>query len=182
MLSNFDTEKRKISNVFTILSKVTNLFLIELIFKWSIMVFLAYMILCCWIFEISLSIVDREGDPLKEEELLTLRRLYVLSCQAVSNISRKSLKFLTNLDIPISLRCSFPLFMCLLTLILSCKFRSIPLFTHNSFNRELTFLTLMLHASPFGTIVEITILFLFVLRTLKLWHFWADFVWFLIYR
>ena len=80
------------------------------------MVFLAYMILCCRIFEKSLSIVDREGDPLKDEDLLTLRRLYVLSCQAVSNIFRKSLKFLTNLDIPVSMKCSFPLLKCHLAL------------------------------------------------------------------
>ena len=127
------------------------------------MVFLAYMILCCRIFEKSLSIVDREGDPLKDEDLLTLRRLYVLSCQAVSNIFRKSLKFLTNLDIPVSLRCSLPLFKCLLTVMLTCKIRSIPLFSQNSFNRELTFSTLVLHASPLGTMVEITILFFFAL-------------------
>ena len=40
---------------------------------------------------------------------------------------RKSLKYLTNLDIPVSFRCSFPLFKCLLTLMLSCKIRSIKL-------------------------------------------------------
>ena len=130
------------------------------------MVFLAYMILCCRIFERSLSIVDREGDPLKEEELLTLKRLCVLSCQVVSNTFRKSLKFLTNLDIPASLRGSFPLFKCLLKLMLSCVIRSIPFFSQNSFNRELSFSTLVLHASTLGTMVEITILFLFVLRTL----------------
>ena len=147
-------------------AQVSNLYLIELIFKWPIMVFLAYMTLCCWIFERLLSIVDSKGEPLKEEELLTLRRLCVLSCQAVLNIFRKSLKFLANLDIPVSSRCSFPLFKCLLTLMLSCKIRSIPLFSQNSFNRELTFSTLVLHASPLGAMVEITILFLFVLRTL----------------
>ena len=92
--------------------------------------------------------------------------LCVLSCQVVSNKFRKSLKFLTNLDIPVSLRCSFPFFKCLLTLMLSCKIKSIPLFSQNSFNRELTFSTLVLHASPLGTMVEITILFLFVFRTL----------------
>ena len=124
------------------------------------------MILHCRIFERLLSIVDREGDPLKEEELLTLRRQCALSCQAISNIFRKSLKVLTNLDIPVSLRCSFPLFKCLLTLMLSFKIRSITLFSQNSFNRKLTFLTLVLHASPFGTMVETTIMFLFVLRTL----------------
>ena len=112
VLSNFDCEIRKISNAFTLLSKVSSLCLIELIFKWPIKVFLAHMIVCCWISERLLSIVDREGNPLKEEELLTLRRLCVLSCQAVSNISRKSLKFLTNLDIPASLRCCFPLLNC----------------------------------------------------------------------
>ena len=115
------------------------------------MVFLAYMILCCRIFERSLSIVDREGDSFKEEELLTLKRLCVLSCQVVSNIFRKSLKFPKNLDIPVSLRCSFPL------LILSCEIRSIPLFSLNSF---------VLHAFPLGTMVEINILFLFNLRSL----------------
>ena len=159
MLSNFDSEKRKISNAFTRLSKVSNLFFTELIFKWPIMVFFAYMILCCWIFERSLSIVDRQEYPLKEEELLTLRRLCVLSRQTVLNIFRKSLKFLTNLDISVSLRCSFPLFKCLLALTLSCKIRSKPMFSQNSFNRELTFSTLLLHASPLGTMVEITILF-----------------------
>ena len=40
------------------------------------------------------------------------------------------------------------------------------MFSQNSFNRELTFSTLVLHASPLGAMVEITILFLFVLRTL----------------
>ena len=124
------------------------------------------MILHCRIFERLLSIVDREGDRLKEEELLTLRRQCVLSCQAISNIFRKSLKVLTNLDIPVSLRCNFPLFKCLLTLMLSFKIRLTPLFSQNSFNRELTFSTLVLHASPLGAMVEITILFLFVLRTL----------------
>ena len=86
--------------------------------------------------------------------------------QVVSDIFRKSLIFLTNLDIPVSLRCSFRFFKCLLILMLSCEIRSIPLFSQNSFNRKLTFSTLVLHASPLGTIVEITILFLFVLRTL----------------
>ena len=51
-------------------------------------------------------------------------------------------------------------------MMLTCKIRSIPLFSQNSFNRELTFSTLVLHASPFRAMVEITILFLFVLRTL----------------
>ena len=136
---------------------VSNLFLIESIFKWPIMVFLAYMILFCWIFERSLSIVDREGDPLKE--LLTSKRLCVPSCHVVSNTFRKSLKFLTNLDIPVSLTCSFRLFECLLTLMLSYKIRSIPLFSQNSLNRELSFSNLVWHASPLGTMVEITISF-----------------------
>ena len=40
MLSNCDSEIRKISNAFKISSSVSNLFLIELMFKWQIMVFL----------------------------------------------------------------------------------------------------------------------------------------------
>ena len=101
------------------------------------MVFLACMILCCWIFERLLAIVEKEGDPLKEEELLKLKRLCVLSSQVVSNIFRKSLKFLTNLDIPVSLSCSFPLFKCLLTLMVSCEIWSILLFSQNSFKGTL---------------------------------------------
>ena len=138
------------------------------------MVFLAYMILRCWIFERSLSIVDREGDPLKEEELLTWRRQCVLSCQAVSNVFRKSLKVLTNLAIPVSLRCCFPFFKCLLTLMLSFKIRSIPLFSQNSFNRELTFSILVLHAPPLGTMIEITIWFLFILRNDEVGSVWDN--------
>ena len=105
-------------------------------------------------FERSLSIVDRVGDPLKEEELLTLKGLCVLSCQVVSNIFRKSLRLLANLDIPVSLKCSFPLFKFPLTLMLSCETRSIILFSQNSFHRKLTFSTLVLQASPIGTMVE----------------------------
>ena len=108
MLSNFGSEIRKISNAFTISSSVLNLFLIEL-FKWQIMLFLACSILCCLILKKSLSVFDRERDPLKEEELLTSNRLCLLSCQAVSNTFKKSLKFLTKLDILLSSSCKFPL-------------------------------------------------------------------------
>ena len=69
MVSNFDSEIEKISHTFTISSWVSNFSLIELMFKWQIMVFLA--ILCCLILKKSLSVFDREMDPLKEEELGT---------------------------------------------------------------------------------------------------------------
>ena len=70
------------------------------------MVFLACSILCCLILKKSLSVFDRERDPLKEEELLN-QTGYAYSQK--STIFRKSLKFLTKLDIPRSsvvFRCS----------------------------------------------------------------------------
>ena len=130
---------RKISNAFTISSSVSNLFLIELMFKWQIMEFLARATLWCLILKKSLSIFNRERDPLKEEELRTSNRLCLPSCQTVSNTFKKSLKFLKKLDIPLSFKCSFPLFRYFLTLILSCEIVSIPLFLQNSLRRLFSF-------------------------------------------
>ena len=73
------------------------------------MVFLACSILCCLILKKSLSVFDRERDPLKEEELLN-QTGYAYSQK--SSTLKKSLKFLTKVDIPLSFRCSFPLFKC----------------------------------------------------------------------
>ena len=103
------------------------------------MVFLACSILCCLILMKSLSVFDSERDPLKEEELLTSNRLCLFSCQAVSNTFKKSLKFLTKLVIPLSFKCSFPLFKCFFTLILSCEIVSVLLFSQNSLSRVFTF-------------------------------------------
>ena len=89
-------------------------------------------------FQEILSVFDSERDPLKEE-LLTSNRLCLFSCQAVSNTFKKSLKFPTKLDIPLSFKCSFPLFKCFFTLILSCEILSIPLFSQNSLSRVFTF-------------------------------------------
>ena len=67
MLSNFYSEITKTSNAFTTSSSVSNLFLIELVFKWQITVFLACSILCCIILKRSLSVFDRDRDHLKKK-------------------------------------------------------------------------------------------------------------------
>ena len=82
------------------------------------MVFLACSILCCLNLKRSLPVLDRDRDPLKEEELLSSNRFSLISCQAVSNTFKKSLKFLIKLDIPLSFKCRFPLLKCFFTLIL----------------------------------------------------------------
>ena len=128
------------------------------------MVFLACSILCCLILKKS-SVFDRERDPLKEKEVLTSNRLCLISCQAVSNTFKKSLKFLTKLDIPLSFKCSFPVFKCFFKLIL-WEIVSIPLFSQNSLSRVFTFSAFVLQASPLGTI-----LFLSVFKSLEK-HFW----------
>ena len=102
---------------------------------------LACSILCCLIVKRSLSRFDREGDPLKEEELLTLNRLCLLLCQTVSNTFKKSLKFLTKPDIPLSFSCSFPLFKCFFTLILSCEIVSIAQVTRTNYSSNLDYLS-----------------------------------------
>ena len=179
MLFNFYSEIRKISNAFTILFSVSNLFLIELTFKWQILVFLACPILCCLILRKSLSVFDSERNPLKEEELLTSNSLCLFSCQAVSNNFKKPLKFVTKLKIPLSIKCSFSLFKCFFTLILSCEIVSIPLLPQNSLSRVFVFSAFVLYASPLGTIVETTILFWFKLLY-QTQCFWEDFIWYFI--
>ena len=61
VLSDYNSEIKQISNVFAISCRVSNLFLIELKFKWQIMVFLACSIVCYLHLERSLSVFDREG-------------------------------------------------------------------------------------------------------------------------
>ena len=95
--------------------------------------------LCCLLLKRLLSVSDRERDPIKEEELLTSNRLCLLSRHSISNTFRKSLKFLTKVDIPLPFNCSFPLFNCVSTLILSCEIVSISLFSQKSLSRVLNF-------------------------------------------
>ena len=71
------------------------------------MVLLASSILCYFILKRSLSVFDRERDPLKEEKLLTSKSLCLDSSQTVSNTFKKSLTFLTKLDIPLSFKFNF---------------------------------------------------------------------------
>ena len=124
VLSNFDSEIRKISNTFTISSSVSNLFLIELMFSMLNPLLLnSQEIIICF---------DRARGPHKEEELLSSNRLCLLSCQEASNTFKKTLTFLKKLAISLSFKCSFPLFNCFFTLILSCEIVSVPLFSKNS--------------------------------------------------
>ena len=67
MQSNFDSEIRKISKALIIFSTKTNLFLIELIFRWPIIVFKA-SILCLRIRRMSLFIEKHDSEFSEERE------------------------------------------------------------------------------------------------------------------
>ena len=68
MQSNFDSEIRKISKALIIFSTKTNLFLIELIFRWPIIVFKA-SILCLRIRRMSLFIEKHDSEFSEEKKL-----------------------------------------------------------------------------------------------------------------
>ena len=142
------------------------------------MVFLACLILCCLSLKKSLSVFDRERDPLKEEELLTSNRLCLFSCQAVSNTFKKSLKFLTKLDIPLSCKCSFLLFKCFFTWILSCEIVSIPLFSQNFLSRVFTFSALLfLTIAPRNNSWNDYVILICSKLLYQTQYSWEDFIW-----
>ena len=60
--SNFDSEIKKISKVLIIFSTKTNLFLIELIFRWPVIVFKALSVLFLWIRTMSLFIEKHDSE------------------------------------------------------------------------------------------------------------------------
>ena len=66
--SNFDSEISKISKALIIFSTKTNLFLIELIFRWSIIVFKALPILCLQIRRMSLFTEKHDSEFSEEKE------------------------------------------------------------------------------------------------------------------
>ena len=68
MQSNFDSEIRKISKALIIFSTKTNFFLIELIFRWPIIVFKALSILCLRICRMSLFIEKQDSEFSEERE------------------------------------------------------------------------------------------------------------------
>ena len=113
MLSIVDSEIRNKSKALTMLSAKINLFLIELIFKWPTMMLLALSILCCWISRRSLLAIGVEETlALKEREPDTARLCLIWS-QIFSKLFRKSLKFLTQRDIPAPFKCNLLLLRCL---------------------------------------------------------------------
>ena len=68
MQSNFDSEIRKISKALIIFSTKTNLFLTELMFRWPIIVFKTFSILCLRIRRMSLLIEKRDSEFSEERE------------------------------------------------------------------------------------------------------------------
>ena len=132
MLSSFDSEIRNKSKALTMLSAKINLFLIELIFKWSTMMLLALSTLCCWISRrLLLAIGVQEIFGLKERELYAAR-LCLFWSQILSRLFRKSLKFLTKRDTPASFKCNLLLLRCLLGLMFLCDIMPALFALHNS--------------------------------------------------
>ena len=126
------------SKAITMLSAKINLFLIELIFKWPTMMLLALSILCCWISRRSLLAIGVEEIlALKEREPDTARLCLIWS-QILSKLYRKSLKFLTQRDIPASFKCNLLLLRYLLGLIFLCNIMPTLFALHNSSKIVLT--------------------------------------------
>ena len=109
--SNCDSEIRKISKALIIFSTKTNFFLIELIFRWPIIVFKALSILCLRIRRMSLFIEKQDSEFSEEREPWpVVNRLCLFCSQTDSKLSKKFLKFLTKADVPLSFRCKLLLF------------------------------------------------------------------------
>ena len=125
--SNFDSEIRKISKALIIFSTKTNLFLIELIFRWSIIiVFKALSVLCLQIRRMSVFIEKRDSEFSKEREPWPIVNRFCLFCnQTESKLFKKFLKFLAKADIPWSFRCKLLLFKCHLTSMLLWQIKCI---------------------------------------------------------
>ena len=153
MQSNFDSEIRKISKALIIFSTKTNLFLTELMFRWPIIVFKTFSILCLRIRRMSLLIEKRDSEFSEEREPWPLaKRLCLICSQTDSKLLKKFLTFLTIADIPLWFRSKSLLCKCHLTLVLLCIFSLV----HVSFKILFTASAFSLSGSPRGTIPETT--------------------------
>ena len=140
MQSNFDSEIRKISKALIIFSTKTNLFLIELIFRWPIIVFKA-SILCLRIRRMSLFIEKHDSEFSEEKKLWpVVNRLCLFCSQTELKLFKKFLKCLTKADMPWSFRCKLLLFKGPLTLILLWQIKCIFSSVHVTFKRLLLLL------------------------------------------
>ena len=94
--------------------------IIELIFRWSITVFKALLILCLGIWRMSLFIEKDNSELSEERESRPSINILSMFCrQTESKLFKKFLEFLTKADRPWSFRCKLLLFIkCCLTLML----------------------------------------------------------------
>ena len=113
VLSNLDSNTRKISNVRIISSAKTDLFPNELIFKWSIIVLLA--LFYSLLFDFLMSFLEGE-----------LSSFWIPWSNFHPKLVKKVLKLLIRTETPVSFRCSLLLFKCPFELML--LFRSIPFY------------------------------------------------------